>query len=654
MPAGNAQNIRSLLKQISIEDDETVLRVCNEALKRSKTDLHAQHTKVVALLRLDRYEDALRALDEYGDDMKRKASLGYSYALYKRGQLREAVEVAKYAAASASEDDERRGALHVQAQASYRAEDFANAATIYQGLFESPRALGNEYNDLRINSWASEAQRLWQRERDSARARKPEREDLETFETCYNVACASLARGDLKQGEILLRRAKELCKTAEDLPEDLKESELLPINIQQLYALISQGKTEEAEELVKEISVDDIPEISVKRIAQNNILITQHLNTNPYILYKTFHDAPEPEGNDQFFKFQSEALEANSHALDLEVQKYDGVIRSTTKALAQRPYPSTEPNDNLLSIYNAAARVRGQTNRKSIQELRSLLDRRPKDIGLVLTIVQLIVGEGNTTSAIDVLESSLRSLEESISEADQEVRYNPGLLSVLIALYQREGRKSHIKSELAKAALFWRQQTQQPPSLLRAAAASLLHSSDPADLAISQGLFSTLRNNNPGDKFALAGYVASYATSDLEKVKKELDILPRSQDLVSDIDAAALESAGVPQSQASLAANAAAIAGARKRASKEQQHARAKKRIRKSRLPKDYDASKTPDAERWLPLRDRSSYRPKGKKGKQRAAERTQGGIVSEDVSAKPQQPQPQQKTAASKKKGKR
>lgn len=41
-----------------------------------------------------------------------------------------------------------------------------------------------------------------------SRARKPAREDLDSFETAYNTACASLARGDLKQGEILLKRAK--------------------------------------------------------------------------------------------------------------------------------------------------------------------------------------------------------------------------------------------------------------------------------------------------------------------------------------------------------------------------------------------------------------------------------------------------------------
>lgn len=38
------------------------------------------------------------------------------------------------------------------------------------------------------------------------------------------------------------------------------------------------------------------------------------------------------------------------------------------------------------------------------------------------------------------------------------------------------------------------------------------------------------------------------------------------------------------------------------------------------------------DPERWLPLKDRSSYRPKGKKGKKKALDATQGGVVRENA----------------------
>lgn len=374
-------------------------------------------------------------------------------------------------------------------------------------------------------------------------------------------------------------------------------------------------------------------ELSTRKIAQNNILLTRQHEQNPYILHKLFHRTPTPTYNDKLFEFQNNAIVGNSHSLDLLVQKFDGVIRSTSKALAQCPHPSTSPSDNILSVYNAAARARDQTGQKAIQEIRPLLERRPKDVGLVLTVVQLYVSIGSITSAISAMENFMRILEESIAEADQDVRFSPGLVSVLVSLYQLEGRKNHIKTELRKAASYWRQRPQQPTALLRAAAASLLHSTDPSDLAISQELFDKIHNENPADRFATAGHVAAYATTDTRKIEAELENLPPVQELVSDVDVAALEEAGIPQSSSSIAATAAVLAGARKRAANEQ-NVQSKKRVRKSRLPKEYDPNKTPDPERWLPLRERSTYRPKGKKGKQRAAERTQGGIVNEKTEA--------------------
>lgn len=40
------------------------------------------------------------------------------------------------------------------------------------------------------------------------REKKLGRENLEAFETAYNAACGSIARGELGQGEVLLKRAR--------------------------------------------------------------------------------------------------------------------------------------------------------------------------------------------------------------------------------------------------------------------------------------------------------------------------------------------------------------------------------------------------------------------------------------------------------------
>lgn len=385
-----------------------------------------------------------------------------------------------------------------------------------------------------------------------------------------------------------------------------------------------------------------IPELSTKKIARNNIVLARQTNINPFILYKALHETPDSTNNDRLFDFQDNVLVGNSHAADLLVQKYDGIIRSTNKALSKSSCPSTATSTNLLSVYNAAAQAEGKTGQKALRKILPLLERRPKDLGLLLTVVQLYVNEGNTTSAITAMERSLQALEESTSEADQDARFNPGLLSALISLYQLEGRKLQIRSTLAQAAAYWRNKSDSPASLLRAAATSLLHSDDRTDLATAGDLFKALYLQDSSDRVALAGFVASQATLDYSQVEPQLEQLPEVSELVADIDVSALESAGIMPSATSAAA-AAAFASARKRTAADKE-GRTVKRVRKSRLPKDYDPAKKADPERWLPLRDRSTYRPKGKKNKQRAADRTQGGPVNE----KAEESAPvQQKTAS-------
>lgn len=103
-------SLSALLKRTTIEDHEEVLRSCNTLLKQSKNDLDVQHVKIVALLNLDRFEDAIRVLEAGGDRLKEKARLELAYALYKVGDLEEA----KVVASSVTDD---RGARHVEAQA---------------------------------------------------------------------------------------------------------------------------------------------------------------------------------------------------------------------------------------------------------------------------------------------------------------------------------------------------------------------------------------------------------------------------------------------------------------------------------------------------------------------------------------------------------
>ncbi|KAI9780084.1 MAG: Signal recognition particle core component [Geoglossum umbratile] len=616
LPSG-LKSITTLLSQTSLDDHAEVLRAADAVLKESRTDAEALHVKVVALLWLDRYEDALGVLEEGGDRLKAKAALEWAYALYKVGRYTDAEGVVRKAGGKS------RGLSHMGAQTCYRLEDFPKAAEIYKQLSKDPSgAVENEDNDLRINSKAIDAQLEWSGQGQFVQKERPSREDLEVFEVAYNAACGSIARGELGQGGVLLRRAKGVCNALEELSDEEKIAELLPIAVQQIYVLIKLGKIQEAERLSSEISIENIPEASTRRIAQNNSLIATEQPTNPYLAHRIFHSSPLMPKTGKPFEFQSSLLRRNNYTMELVSLKYAGVVKSTARYLSEHTSPTISADVNSISVLNAAAHARVQIGKAGLKKILPLLEERPNDVGLILLVLQLYVLTNNYGSAISLLESFFKRVEASSSLADQDVRFAPGLVSILISLYSLQGRKSYIRTELAKAASYWHRKSKPSPTLFKAAGKALLESPGTEDQIAAAEIFENLKAQDPTDRLSIAGYIASHVTpsSDLSKFQTDIDKLgpiPR-------IDAAALEEAGVPH-----APTTSKSASKKRTADATVALPPTRKRIRKSRLPKDYDPSKLPDPERWLPLRDRSSYRPKGKKGKARAAAATQGGIVN-------------------------
>jgi len=343
--------------------------------------------------------------------------------------------------------------------------------------------------------------------------------------------------------------------------------------------------------------------------------------------HRIFDSAPKLSHTERHFEHQASILQRNRYTIDLLSQKYSGVGYSTSSIISNSPTPTVSPYINSLSVINAAAHSHNETGKASLKTILPLLEKRPKDVGLV----QLYILTNNSGPAISLVEEFFKRLEESTTPLDQDVRFAPGLVALIVSLYRTTGRKAPIKTELAKAAAYWRRKSKPSTSLLRAAGISLLESGSPEDLTAASEIFSTLRSQDPNDRTAIAGYIASYATTDLQKVSADLDMLTPVKRLITGIDAAALEEAGIP----SLPTPSATVSKKRAAESSEKKDSAPtkKRKIRESRKPKDFEEGKKMDPERWLPLRDRSTYRPKGKKGKKKAMDLTQGGVVKEEES---------------------
>lgn len=386
---------------------------------------------------------------------------------------------------------------------------------------------------------------------------------------------------------------------------------------------------------------------STRHIAEvNMVAAAPPQDANPFLTHRKIHRSPDTITPDKPFGYQSAVLERNNYALDLLAQKSSGTADATVAIISKSSLPTLDASINSLSVINAAAHAQNRSGKEALRVVLSLLEKRPDDVGLLLVVTQLYVLTGNHGSAITLLEAFFSRLEQSRSTSDLDVRYAPGLVGTLVSLYTARSQTSHVRTELAKTSRYWRHRSkelQSPAGLpsrralghfYKSAGTVLLDSPDPEDLQLAKDIFTDLTSLEPEDRYASAGLIAALASTAPSSIQdSQLAQLTPVERLVTSIDVSALENAGVAKP-----ATTATPVNNLKRHVESAPPIKAKK-IRSGRLPKDYDPSKTADPERWLPMRDRSYYRPKGKKGKQKQAMLMQGGVVAEERDASSSRP---------------
>ncbi|KAK6341257.1 Signal recognition particle core component [Orbilia brochopaga] len=609
MSASTPASLAVLLKSLSLEDahdHEEILRTANNILK-SNPDPQTLRTRIVALIKLERYDEAIKSLEQTNGSAG--LELEHAYCLYKQGDLQGALSISPDGATT---ERRQRALKHLQAQAHYRGEDSQSAINLYEELSKLPSLVENEEYDLRVNLGASEAQLSFIGTDALRPRRRATAEDLQQYETAFNAACVAVARGDLNAALMLLRTSKKICSSMEGVSEQDIKAELAPLIAQELYVLIKLGKLEEAIELYKTSDILETNDEAVKLIASANCYLASRA-PNPHIGLRVLETIKKrPQGSQKPFAFQSDILDQNEAALALQTGKENEALALGRKLKARNP------NDYTVSSIVASIELQTSesTTAKSIAKtLKDAAGRKlgsTTDIGIAFINVQNYLKENNVTSAVAVIETLLKELEN-----EPEKRYMPGLVGVVASLYTLQGRKQKVKAELESASIYWRSATNPDPAILLATGTAGLASANLQDRTTAASIFESLVGSNP-TPLSNAGYIASHPAEDMPSKIAQLTPIPT---LLKGISIDNLLSAGV------------ATPPTKKRplepaSTKTQVKPRKKRKIR---LPKGgIDPTKKPDPERWLPLRDRSTYKPKGKKDKKKARDLTQGGIVAD------------------------
>jgi signal recognition particle subunit SRP72 len=170
---------------------------------------------------------------------------------------------------------------------------------------------------------------------------------------------------------------------------------------------------------------------------------------NPYAAYNSYIEATKNATSlaARPFGFQSKIIRLDEAVLNLNIGK-----PNATEAKAKE-HSNLYPSDKTINVVKAAAQTVDKAGKEVVKKIVQMVEANPTDIGLALTLVQLRMNTGDITGSIHTVESLFAKLEPA-------ERYQPGLVGLLVALYEHQGRKQHVRKILSEASEWWKQSPQ--------------------------------------------------------------------------------------------------------------------------------------------------------------------------------------------------
>lgn len=566
--------------------------------------------KVVALIKADNIDDALSTIQS-----SQKFTFDFSYlkayCLYRQNRLDEALETLKI-------QENNPATMLLKSQILYRSGEMDACVEFYQKLQKS------KIDSLEINfvaglisaGRASEVQKTL----DSLRVKA-----TSSFELAYNTACSLAEMNKYTEAEQLLLTARRIGQetlTDDNFAEDDIEIELAPIAVQLAYVQQLLGNTQEAFGAYTDIIKRNLADESSFAVAVNNLVALKGPKDVNDSLKKLDRIKEKDMQNFQLARVldlrlspkQREAIYANRVLLLLHANKMDQA-RELVAAL-----PDMFPDSVMPLLLQAAVLVRENKAGKAEELLGQFAEKLPDKSKIILLARAQVAAAANHPF---IAAESLAKIPD--------IQHMPATVATLVTLKERAGDIDGAAAVLDSAIKWWLNAMTEDNKLsviMQEAASFKLRHGREED---ASHLFEELVKTH-GSIEALVGLVTTSAHVDVDKAEsyeKRLKPLPG----LNGVDVDSLEKtsgAKHVESASYFEVNEAHGEGKNKDKAK-------KKRKRKPRYPKGFDPANPglpPDPERWLPKRERSSYRPRRKDKRAAQVRGSQGAVVREKQDA--------------------
>lgn len=583
---------------------DRALKTCEKILHEFPTEEKALQCKVVSLIQLGSFKDAIEVINKnsknIGDMTFEKA-----YCLYRLNDIKEAWKLLS------SMSSQSFRVKELKAQVLYRLENYQECFDVYRDLIKNSE---DDYEEERETNLAAVIASLTTQTQQEVKGAPDLGEN--TYELCYNKACILLGLAKYADALQKLVQAEELCKKTleeDDFPEEEIEEELAIVRTQLGYTKQRLGYSDQAMKLYNLVLKQRPSDTAILAVAANNI-VTVNKDQNVFDSKKKIKMAVADGLESKLTSQQRRAIALN-HCL---LMYHTGQLEHCLKAVSTLEKNFSNASDEVALLRAAAMHCKDKQLDKTVRLLKEHAERNPsRSLSISLTLAQLLLSQGHLNDCCNVLKSL------------GSTSYKLGVISALVTIYKNLEDKDSTAAVFADSIAWYKKNKPRSAelSLLTRESSKFYLANGKVQEAAS--MLEELRKAEPQDPKVLAQLISAYSVFDPKRAKQVSADLPPAEEITRQVDVDALETMswtmGARYVKKAVKSDASPITRSQDIVKKKN------KKKKKGKLPKNYDPNVDPDPERWLPRRERSTF----KKRKDRRAtssaigKGTQGAVGS-------------------------
>ncbi|KAI8326032.1 hypothetical protein GQ54DRAFT_131653 [Martensiomyces pterosporus] len=630
MASQSLESYYSAIKEAIAENNlPSVVDNARSGLKDYPAESEFAKIEVVALIKQENAAQALAAIARARTAklvVGKALELEAAYCQFTLGNYEGAKKALKKA-------EKGPAATHLQAQIAYKQDQFDECIGLYEALIADAGEGSEEYRDLLLNLTAAKAAAA-QIDQGRSSVDKGVVVQSDGYELMFNSATNLLARGRAQEAADLLSEAISLAKSSlaeEGWSADEIQGEVGPIEAQRAIALQHLGKGDEARAIFSRLlSGKSLDSASREVVSHNIATLAASDSSRRGASLSRVKRAIQVRGHasHSLSRFQRALMMYNMAAVQLSQRQYVAARRSLSR-LGKSFSDVMIPNAGIVS---ASISLRMGNAQRALNELAAMSRAQGPEEGVHATLAaaQVAIELGESKRAAEILDAWRdrargASLSSVLAPANF-VHYYFGV-SMLSDWLANGSAASTVPVDAAKHVYAELEKVQQPSASLLAAVGDCLAFAGDIEqaracfgqakkAALEQGLDAdTLGSSRmravlmpEGSKQSVAQLLKGYSSR--SRVLKAVpgvstrfarQFLPRST---------------LSHKKGAAKGNATPAAGTATKSSSEKYRARRQRRLLRH-PPKNHDSERKPDSERWIPLRQRSYYKPRGRNRRQ-------------------------------------